>query len=58
MVAWVIVKGISIDHDGQSYKVREIKTGRVIACNTRHICKMQIMTEQYLNEGIVKVLDI
>ena len=48
--AWtygMIVKGNSADHNGESYKVRVMKIGKLITCNTRHIWNMQVMAEQH-----------
>ena len=54
----VIVESNSTDLNGQPYKVRVTKTGRVMTHKTRHIQKMPIMTEQYLRQQIVKALGI
>ena len=46
----VIVGGNSTDCNWKSYKVRVMKTAKLIAHNTRHMQKMPIMTKQYLSK--------
>ena len=50
----VIIKSNSTDCNRWSYKVRAMKSCRVLTHSTRHIWKMPIMTEQYLWQQIVK----
>ena len=55
---WMIVESNSADHSKKSYKIRVIKTGRVMIVNTRQIQQTLTMTEQYLREQMVKALGI
>ena len=42
------------DHNGRSYTVTVMKTGKLIMQNTRQICSTPIPIEQYLQEQIKK----
>ena len=44
----VIEEANSTDHNGWSYIIRVMKTGRLIMCHTMHICRTPVTTEQYL----------
>ena len=50
----MIVNEDSTDHNGQSYKVRVMKTDRLIAGKARHIWEMPRTTEWYLRQQIMK----
>ena len=41
----LIVESNSADHNGQSYKLQVMKTGRIIKYNIRHIGKLLITAE-------------
>ena len=41
----IIEKANNSGHSGRSYKIRVIKTGRLIMQNTRHICSTPVTTE-------------
>ena len=48
------MEGNSTDHNRWLYIVRITKAGRLIIHNTREICRILIMAEQYLIMQIVK----
>ena len=50
----IIEEANNTDHNGWSYIIRVIKTGRLITCDMRDICRMLITMEQYLWEQIKK----
>ena len=50
----VTVDSNAVDHNRSSYKVRVTMTDKLIICNSKHIQKTPIMTEQYLRQQIAK----
>ena len=50
----VIEEANNTDHNAQSYTIKSDKTGRLIMCNTKYICRTQITINQDLWEQIQK----